>query len=359
MSKTNFLNPRRVFSLCALAALATAAAPHAGAVQVPLIADTYVSSMDPQINFGTNAQIQVATNEFGLLQFDLTTLPAGATAASVTKATLVLYLTLGRPTASTISWAPVTAPWSELTVTYNNQPSIGTPGTTTALASSAQNDNFISLDVTALVQSWLNGQANDGIEISGTVNNVIFSSRENNEVGQQAALDIEIAGTVVGPTGPIGPIGPQGPEGNPGARGVRGATGPTGPQGREGSTGPPGVQGSTGPQGTGTNVTQYSGSYECTQSTFGAYVICTQTLSCPAGSNSGVYGGGCSTSSSSMSLISSGPVLGGATQEGGWLCTYENDSSIPDQTIDYTITVSCGLPVSGAPNQGADLTLKH
>jgi hypothetical protein len=201
MSRTNFANFRRGFSLCGLAALTMAAAPHANAVQVPLIADTYISSQDAQLNFGTQPQIQVATNEFGLFQFDLTTLPAGTTAASVTKATLVLYVNLGRGTASTISWAPVTAPWSELTATYNNQPSIGTPGTTTVMVSSAQNDNFVSLDVTELMQSWLNGQANDGIEISGTVNNVIFSSRENTQAGQQAALDIQIAGTIVGTHG--------------------------------------------------------------------------------------------------------------------------------------------------------------
>lgn len=357
MFRTNFANSRRRFSLCALAALAMAAAPHANAVQVPLIADTFISSQEPQENFGGEGQILVATNQFGLFQFDLTTLPAGTTAASVTKATLVLYVNQGRPTASTISWAPVTAPWSELTVTYNNQPSLGTPGTTTTMVSMSQNDNFVSLDLTALVQSWLSGQANYGIEISGTVNNVIFSSRENNEVGQQAALDIEIAGTIVGPTGAPGSQGPQGPQGATGPPGAEGAKGATGPQGLQGLTGPTGVQGPAGPQGQGNNVTQYSATYGCTQSEILAYVICTQTLSCPAGSNYGVYGGGCSTASSSMSLINSDPVLGGPTQQGGWICTYENDSSIPGQTIDYTITLSCSAPVPQAP--GADLVLKH
>ena len=72
-----------VLSLAALPAFATDAT---------LTADTHVSSAHPGSNYGSLSNLYVGGNYTGLLQFDLTSLPTGTTAAQISKATLRLYV---------------------------------------------------------------------------------------------------------------------------------------------------------------------------------------------------------------------------------------------------------------------------
>jgi len=77
--------------LIAAAAALTAAAMPACASEATLVADAHVSSARPAVNSGTISNLYVGSGYTSLLQFDLSTLPAGTTAAQVTKAILRLY----------------------------------------------------------------------------------------------------------------------------------------------------------------------------------------------------------------------------------------------------------------------------
>ena len=73
-----------------LAAIFAAALP-ALAVEATLVADAHVNSARPGVNSGAISNLNVGGGYTALLQFDLSTLPAGTTAAQVSRATLRLY----------------------------------------------------------------------------------------------------------------------------------------------------------------------------------------------------------------------------------------------------------------------------
>jgi hypothetical protein len=115
------MNERLVRSLwCVLAIL-----PAAGQAQnVPLTQDSYVvTSPATANNYGPAATINVGGPNVGnaLVQFDLTSLPAGTTAANIAKATLTLFVNkLGE--AGTIDISVVNGAWTELGVNGTNAP---------------------------------------------------------------------------------------------------------------------------------------------------------------------------------------------------------------------------------------------
>lgn len=111
---------------------ATADASTAFGAQPPLA--TYGSS------FGTRAR--------SLLAFDLAALPAGA---AIRSARLHVRLIDQAGADFSIEVHEVTAPWSEATVTWNNQPAFGAAAEATL---AFQSQPVWRFDVTALVQRW-------------------------------------------------------------------------------------------------------------------------------------------------------------------------------------------------------------
>jgi collagen type I alpha len=233
-------------------------------------ADTYVSSTQAASNFGTAAAVNIGAGNTGLLQFDLTGLPAGLTAAQVSKATMTFYVNT-LVTGGSVDISQVTSAWTEAGVNFGNRPTYLSPfvmGVPTATAR-----QYVTVDVTQLVKDWVTGVAtNYGVQISaaaaapGTA--IVLDSKENLTTSHPTFLDVVLQSTgpagptgpagVAGPTGPTGPAGPAGvagPTGATGPAGVAGATGPTGPAGPAGvagptgATGPAGVAGPTGPTG--------------------------------------------------------------------------------------------------------------
>src|SRR5215469_10615356 len=55
-------------------------------------ADTYVSSSSPTANFGTATAVNIGGGNTGLIQFDLSALPPGLTAAQINKATMTFFV---------------------------------------------------------------------------------------------------------------------------------------------------------------------------------------------------------------------------------------------------------------------------
>jgi hypothetical protein len=233
------------------------------------VADAHVNGAMPTVNSGAISNLNVGGGYTTFLQFDLSLLPAGTTAAQVSRAVLRLYANRVT-TPGLVSFAPVTAAWGEYSVTYAAQPATGAAA---GVFSVSGGGAFVAVDVTALVQAWVASPAtNNGLALSAGTAAVEFDSKENDETSHEATLDIELvdAGPVgatgsAGPVGPAGPVGAMGLAGAVGAAGVAGAIGPLGLTGATGATGAVGATGPAGPAGTSGGVSlSYEGIYAST-----------------------------------------------------------------------------------------------
>lgn len=234
------------------------------AQNVPLTQDAYVVPGNGA-NYGTITMMNVggSTENQGLIQFDLSTLPPGTTRANIARATLVVFASkVGVP--GTINISVATGAWTEYAVNGLNAP---TAGAVVASGVPVSGEGYIHVDATAAVQGWLDGIPNDGFLLTPLSAGVsaAFDTKENTLTSHPASLTIMLSasgtGGATGPTGPTGPIGPagpvgsQGPAGPIGATGAAGAAGPAGPIGATGAAGaagpagPAGVAGSAGPAG--------------------------------------------------------------------------------------------------------------
>jgi hypothetical protein len=246
---------RKPLQAMAAAAVAAFLPPAAHALDVPLSADTYLSVSVPTSNFGALPTLNVGPGAAALVAFDLSTLPAGTTAAMLSKATLVMYVNrVG--TAGAIELQTVNSAWAEATVSAATAPLTSGAGSGPVVPISAAGQ-FVAVDVTAQVKNWLVGGPNNGFQIApalsapGTV--VFFDSKENTATGHVARLDLTLVNQgpqgLPGPTGATGTQGPKGDTGPTGPTGPRGATGATGPAGANGTNGQNGAPGATGPAG--------------------------------------------------------------------------------------------------------------
>ena len=191
-------------------------------------------------NFGSATAVTVGSlGSIGLVQFDLTQLPAGLTAAQIQKATLTLFLDhVNAPGTINIDTVSASTPWGELTVTGNSGISQGVAVNTSVMTNTA--DTFIAADATSAVQGWITTPgSNNGFMIqANTGANVQFDSKENTTTSHPATLTIVLVS-----------VGPTGATGSNGTSGINGATGPTGVAGPTGVSGPTGVAGPTGVSG--------------------------------------------------------------------------------------------------------------
>ena len=147
---------------------------------VPLTGDAYINpgvsgsyGALPVINIGG------ATNSEGLLQFDLSKLAPGTTGASVSSATLRIFVDKV-VTPGSINIYASSAAWSEATVDGVTPPvpAPGTPLATSVAVSTA--DSFITVDATSQVVAWLNGSPNNGLIVTGSgATSVVLDSKEN------------------------------------------------------------------------------------------------------------------------------------------------------------------------------------
>jgi hypothetical protein len=210
--------------------------------------DAYVNSAYPTTNYGYLSNLYVGNGGTALIQFDLSSLPAGTTAAQIGKATVKLYVNRIN-VSGLVRVLPVTSAWSESAVTYATIPTLGTAVATFTPTAAQQ---FIVIDITSLVQGWVTTpSSNFGIALSSAVGNIVLDSKENDETSHAAHLDITVVSQgpqgiqgIPGVTGATGAAGAQGPQG---IQGIQGPIGAVGPAGLTGATGPAGVVGAQGP----------------------------------------------------------------------------------------------------------------
>jgi hypothetical protein len=158
--------------------------------------DTYIDAGSPTRNYGTDDKFEVrpdnSADRRGLLKFDLSSIPANAT---VTSATLYLYEN-GNKTGQTTYLYRVTSSWNESTVTWNTWSTAGGDfdSSTAYFAYLPEQGNcMLTLDITNLVQAWVNGTyTNYGLILYSTGPNHIisYSSKENNTASEWPKLDI-------------------------------------------------------------------------------------------------------------------------------------------------------------------------
>ena len=263
-------------ALCAVllgtVCLLVASAVRADAQQATLLGDAHVSSVRPTVNAGNLSNLDVGGEYTALLQFDLSVLPPGTTAAQITRATLRLYCNRA-DVPGLVSAQLVGSAWTEAGVTYATLPALG------AVVQTAQAPgvgSYVTLDVTATVQAWVSGPSpNFGLALTAPGGaQVQFDSKENDQTGHAPELDIALAAGgagSVGPAGPAGATGATGAQGDPGPPGVPGPAGPAGlpgPVGLTGATGATGAVGPMGPPGSGSGGggggIQYQGAYTST-----------------------------------------------------------------------------------------------
>lgn len=211
----------------------------ASASDVTLSADASVNSAHAATAYGAISNLYVGNGNTTFLKFDLKTLPAGTTSAQVSHAVLTVFVNRVNA-AGAVTISPVTAAWNEYSITAATAPPIGASFGSLPVSVPGQ---FISIDVTAQVQAWLDASAADtGFALASGGANVLFDSKENDETGHPARLDVTLVNQgpqgipgVAGVAGAVGPAGPQGPQGVPGVQGPAGPAGPIGPTGAAGA----------------------------------------------------------------------------------------------------------------------------
>ena len=224
------------------------------AADVPVVQDTYISAAAPATNFGNAITLNIAPGNSGLMQVDLSSIPASSTVPVAYLRVFVDKVTAG----GSLTFSQVTSAWLEAAVTFPG-PAANAPFATIPVSTA---NSFVFVDVTALVNGWLASPAtNFGIEIAGTGGTTVFlDSKENTATSHPAAVELSVTGPAgaagtaglpgangaTGAAGPAGPTGVKGPTGATGATGVLGPTGAIGPQGAVGLAGAAGAQGPTG-----------------------------------------------------------------------------------------------------------------
>jgi hypothetical protein len=128
----------------------------------------------------------------GLVKFDLSSIPASAT---VTSATLYLYSKDNKDTQITSIYR-VTSNWNENTVTWLTWTLLGgdfDSGIAYFNFIPDQNNCMLTIDITNLVRSWVNGTyTNYGLMLYSTGSNHVikYSSKENGTSSEHPKLDI-------------------------------------------------------------------------------------------------------------------------------------------------------------------------
>jgi hypothetical protein len=203
--------------------------PSAWATTAHVAADTYISSANPSQNYGGATTLNIGGGSAALIGLDLSPLPAGLTAANISRATLTVFVNKVF-TAGGLDIASVLSSWSESTATYNAAPSVGLAFQRNVPVTAS--GSYVTFDITTLMKQLI-GTANYGVQISASADQpgtmVNLDSKESTATSHPAYAEITI--TSMGPVGPQGPSGPAGPTGAQGQQGIQGLSGPVGPPG--------------------------------------------------------------------------------------------------------------------------------
>ena len=159
--------------------------------QATLVGDAHVSSAQPTVNAGSLSNLNVGGGYTALVQFDLGTLPAGTTAAQISRATLRVFCNRADAPGA-VQVQAVGGAWTESAVTYATLPPLGATVQTAQVSMAGQ---FVAFDVTQAVQAWVSGAAtNNGLALVGATGTVVqFDSKESDQTSHEPVLEIALA----------------------------------------------------------------------------------------------------------------------------------------------------------------------
>jgi hypothetical protein len=157
--------------------------------------DAYTNTADPTTNYGAKTLLDVeSASQTTYIQFNLSSIPSGYTSADITQATLKLYVNAVTK-AGSFNVDYVNGTWTESTIDASNAPALGSTIAASVPLTTADKNQYILINVTAAVQAWLSGTANDGIALVGNSPlNASFDSKESTSTSHAAELDIVFAG---------------------------------------------------------------------------------------------------------------------------------------------------------------------
>ena len=162
--------------------------------QAPPSADAYVTTAMPSSNFGSGPILPVQAGTTSYVQLNLGAFPANA---KIAKATLRLYVDAVTAPGTCDVYA-VNGNWSEHGVTASNAPMLGTSATggQSVAISKASVNQFVLVDITALVQGWLDGTvANNGVALALTSSSGSFAFDSKESSGHHPELEVVLAAT--------------------------------------------------------------------------------------------------------------------------------------------------------------------
>jgi len=176
---------------------------HASA-QAVVTDDAYVMTTG-SANFGKHPDLRVSRGRTTYVKFQLPTLPPGANASTIQRATLQLFL--GTVTApGRLDVFAVQDAWDESTLTPGTAPPPAELITTTDVIPVDAQSHFLMIDVTSLVRQWIgdgsgrNAFPNQGVAISARLDGVdaadlAFDSKENSQTSHEPQLLLQLTAT--------------------------------------------------------------------------------------------------------------------------------------------------------------------
>jgi Kelch motif len=196
---TSMNRPSRIVVLLCVAVTFTAVYAQA---QITPSADSYTNSATPTTNYGSKPLLDVdAASQITYLQFDLSSIPSGAT---ISQATLKLFVN-SVTTGGSFNVDYVNGSWVEGTIDSGNAPPLGGNIGSNVNVTTANKNDYILVNVTPALEAWLNGsETNNGIALVANGKfNASFDSKENTGTSHAPELDVVFAsgsGTITGVT---------------------------------------------------------------------------------------------------------------------------------------------------------------
>src|SRR5208337_1389879 len=170
--------------------------------QITPLGDAYTNTATPTKNFGAAVLLDVdGASQTTYIQFNLASIPA---TASVSQATLKLYVNTVT-IAGSFNVDYVNGAWSEGTIDSSNAAPLGAAIASNVTVTTADKNQYILVNVTSAVQTWLNGsETNNGLAlVANSSFNATFDSKESTTTSHPPELDIAFAGgdgTITGVT---------------------------------------------------------------------------------------------------------------------------------------------------------------
>jgi hypothetical protein len=162
--------------------------------QLTPIGDAYTNTAASTTNYGAKTLLDVESTQTTFIQFNLESIPSGYTSADITLATLKLYVnTVTKAGSFNVDY--VNGTWTEGTIDASNAPALGTTIAASVPLTTTDKNQYILVDVTAALQAWLSGTANDGIAlVANSPLSATFDSKESTTTSHPPELDIVFAG---------------------------------------------------------------------------------------------------------------------------------------------------------------------